>query len=75
VALRQLCDREGVATPEGVRVDLALTHRDLASIAGVSRETVTRVLGQLLQADLVKTVDRRFIVRDPEALTEVEGLE
>jgi CRP/FNR family cyclic AMP-dependent transcriptional regulator len=75
VALRQLCDREGVQTPDGVRIDFPLTHRDLASMAGVSRETVTRVLGHLVQADLVKTVDRRFVVRDPEALTESDALE
>lgn len=75
VALRQLCDREGKRTPDGTRIEFALTHRDLASIAGVSRETVTRVLGQLVQADLVKTVDRRLVVRDPEGLTEAGGLE
>lgn len=75
MALRQLCEREGVETPEGVRIDVPLTHRDLASIAGVSRETMTRVLGHLTQLDLVKVVERRFVVRDPEALTESTGLE
>jgi CRP/FNR family transcriptional regulator len=34
----------GRETPEGIVLDLKLTHRDIANMAGVTRETVTRVL-------------------------------
>jgi CRP/FNR family transcriptional regulator len=34
----------GQETPEGTIIDLRLTHRDLANMAGITRETVTRVL-------------------------------
>ena len=74
MALRQLCARYGVETPDATRIGVPLPHRDLASIAGVSRETVTRVLGNLLEANLVETVERRFVLRDPEALTDAGRL-
>jgi CRP/FNR family transcriptional regulator len=75
MALHQLCARKGVATPEGVRIDMPLTHRELASIAGVSRETATRVLGHLADARLVRVQGRRFVVSEPERLIEATLLE
>jgi CRP/FNR family cyclic AMP-dependent transcriptional regulator len=75
LALRLLCRRDGTQTPEGVRVDMPLTHRDLASLAGVSRETVTRVLGQLSEDALIRIEDRRLLVPDPERLIEDSALD
>ena len=34
-------------TGEGVKLPLALTHEDLASLTGSSRVTITRILGEL----------------------------
>lgn len=34
---------------EGVKLPLALTHEDLASLTGSSRVTITRILGELRQ--------------------------
>ncbi|HUO75092.1 MAG TPA: helix-turn-helix domain-containing protein, partial [Solirubrobacteraceae bacterium] len=75
IALHQLCLRKGVRTAEGVRIEVPLTHRELASLAGVSRETATRVLGLLAEAKLVRVEGRRFLVTQPERLIETALLE
>lgn len=75
MALHQMCENKGTPTPEGVRIDVPLTHRELASIAGVSRETVTRVLGLLGERGLVRMDGRRIVVPDPAMLLEGEVFE
>lgn len=72
MALHQMCANKGTVTAEGTRIEVPLTHRELASIAGVSRETVTRVLGQLGERGLVRMDGRRIVVPDPSLLLEDE---
>jgi Crp-like helix-turn-helix domain len=45
--LSWLSSRFGHTGDQGQRIDLRLTHQDLAELAGVTRVTVTRTLGQL----------------------------
>lgn len=45
--LWSLAGRWGRVTPDGVRVDLPLTHQLLADLSGASRPPVTTALGQL----------------------------
>lgn len=47
--------------PSGVRLGIKLSHQDMASVIGSTRETVTVVLGELQTEGLV-TVGRRKIV-------------
>jgi hypothetical protein len=47
--LRQLAERDGVVTPEGVRLPPELTHRQWALFVGASREAVTLAFGELLR--------------------------
>jgi len=75
MALHQMCENKGTPTAEGVRIEVPLTHRELASIAGVSRETVTRVLGVLGERGLVRMDGRRIVVPDPTLLVEGEVFE
>lgn len=58
--LTQLADRFGRATPQGMRLDLRLTHQQLADMVGAVRESVTIAMGRLAaNGDL--TVDNRTI--------------
>ena len=43
-ALYHLSRNKGIKTSAGIRIDLKLTHRDLAELTGISRETTTRVI-------------------------------
>lgn len=76
--LHQLADRFGVAAPDGVRLDLDLTHAQWASLVGASREAVTTAFGKLRAQDLI-VVDGRTITISWDAVNErqasVEALE
>src|SRR5690606_25383107 len=45
-ALLKLSDLHGVPCPMGQKIDLKLTHQELANLVGTARETVTRVLAE-----------------------------
>lgn len=56
----QLAERFGRATPQGLRLDLRLTHQQLADMVGAVRESVTIAMGRLAASgDLV--IDNRTI--------------
>lgn len=64
----QLAESEGVMTPEGPKIPTHYTHRQLASMIGSSRETVTRAFTKLRGAGAVELRRRQIYVRDVEAL-------
>lgn len=64
--LRQLADRWGRVTPDGVRLDLRLTHQELANMVGAARESVTIALGRLAEAGDIEVRNRTLTVRLPD---------
>ncbi len=58
--LLELAEQYGEPQSQGMRLKIKLSHQDLASIIGATRETVTTTLGELQDAGVV-TVDRRVI--------------
>jgi CRP/FNR family transcriptional regulator len=71
MALHHLCEQEGEEVDGRVRLAVRLTHRDLANIAGVSRETATRALRHLVHEKLVEVDGRIFEIPDPDRLLEL----
>ncbi|MSO46597.1 MAG: Crp/Fnr family transcriptional regulator [Thermoleophilia bacterium] len=70
--LTELADHFGKVTPEGVRIDIRLTHGSLAEMTGTTRETLTKVSGWLRSEDIA-SIERRLIwVLDWDALVAVE---
>ena len=59
--LMELAEKYGEPTPEGLALKIRLSHQEMASVIGSTRETVTVVLGQL-QAENMLTIARRRIV-------------
>ncbi|TWT40828.1 Crp/Fnr family transcriptional regulator [Botrimarina hoheduenensis] len=60
---------EPAESPRGaVRLRIKLSHQDLASIIGSTRETVTVVLGELQQEGLVEVGRRRMVLLAPARL-------
>ena len=70
VALYRLCQSNGRDTDEGTRIDLRLTHRELANMVGVTRETATRALMRLEGLKLIHVDERFFVVAEPDRLIE-----
>jgi CRP/FNR family cyclic AMP-dependent transcriptional regulator len=52
----------------------ALTHADLASLCGGSRENVTRIITDLQRRGLVKRVGQRYVLKKPQQLAKIAGL-
>ena len=50
---------------------LRLTHQELASLAGTSRETVTRALKALEEERVISTRPKEVLIQDPEGLEEI----
>lgn len=68
--LSELAEKQGRPENGGVWVDVGLTHQELATMAGVSREKVTRALGELERRGLLETGRGRIFIPDLARLTE-----
>lgn len=64
--LRQLAERWGRVTPDGIRLDLRLTHQELANMVGAVRESVTIAMGRLADAGEIEVRNRALIIRPPD---------
>ncbi len=61
--LRQLALRWGRVTPDGIRLDLRLTHQELASMVGAVRESITLALGRLAEQGEIDASNRVIVIR------------
>jgi CRP-like cAMP-binding protein len=66
--LLDLAEQYGRPAPQGVVIDIKLSHQDLASVIGSTRESVTLLLGQLQLEGHVKVARQRVVVRDMKRL-------
>ncbi|TVY10197.1 Crp/Fnr family transcriptional regulator [Paenibacillus cremeus] len=64
----RLSEEHGVVKPNGTLINMKLTHQQLANLVGTVRESVTKVL-QELQEDQIISIDKKYIlIQDPSAL-------
>ncbi|MCX8089049.1 MAG: Crp/Fnr family transcriptional regulator [Meiothermus ruber] len=52
-------------------LEVTLSHQDLAHLAGSTRETITKVLGELAMNDTIELGYRRILILKPDALKQV----
>jgi CRP/FNR family transcriptional regulator, cyclic AMP receptor protein len=57
----RLAGEHGERTPDGVRIDVRLTHADIASLVGSTRETVSLEMANLAKAGRIR-VDGKSVV-------------
>jgi len=60
--------RYGVSEPEGVLIDIPLPHREIASIVGSTRESVTVRLNAMRREGTIEFVKRRILIKRPASL-------
>jgi len=58
----------GQTDKNGIKITLRLTHADLANLVGVTRETVTKVLSELQNSNLIQINNRQIRVLDIQKL-------
>jgi CRP-like cAMP-binding protein len=66
--LLELAEQYGRSDPAGIRIDIRLSHQDLANIIGSTRETVTITLGELQNEGVIRIARRTVILTHPERL-------
>ncbi len=67
--LADFSHRYGVRESDGVLIDIPLPHREIASIVGSTRESVTVRLNAMRREGTIEFVNRRILVKRPEWLT------
>lgn len=68
LTLLKVGERCGVKTRDGIKIDLLLTHEELASMVGASRQTVTTLLNTFKQEKSIAYEGRFIKIVDPERL-------
>lgn len=66
--LADFSHRYGVRESDGVLIDIPLPHREIASIVGSTRESVTVRLNAMRRAGTIEFVNRRILIKRPELL-------
>ena len=69
--LLRWCDEFGSVEPQGIRLVWEFTHEDIAQMICVSRETVTRLLGEFSKRGLVVITGSSLLVRRAQGLEEI----
>ena len=67
--LRDMAIEKGKKVGYEVMFRNYLTHKDIASLTGTSRQTVTTVLNELKEKNLINFDRRRFLIRDMDKLS------
>jgi CRP/FNR family transcriptional regulator, cyclic AMP receptor protein len=66
--LLEFSRRYGVTETGGVLIDISLPHREIASIVGSTRESVTVRLNAMKREGIIDFVDRKILIKRPESL-------
>lgn len=66
--LLKMSERAGIETEIGTKIDLRLTHEEIACMIGTSRQTVTSLLNTFKQEKSIIIEDREIYIVDPEKL-------
>ena len=66
--LRELAEEQGIKVGFEIMIKNHFTHKDIASLTGTSRQTVTTVLNELKENNLINFNRRQFLIRDLETL-------
>ncbi len=66
--LLKLAEKFGVRSVEGIRINIKLTHEEIASMIGATRESVTKSLNELKKRGLIDTKHKKITILDREGL-------
>ncbi|MGF1537467.1 MAG: global nitrogen regulator NtcA [Elainellaceae cyanobacterium] len=65
-----LCRDFGVPSQDGITIDLKLSHQAIAEAIGSTRVTVTRLLGDLRQDEMISIHKKKITVHNPVNLSQ-----
>ena len=62
--IREMAEEDGTKIGDEIMVKHYLTHQDMANLTGTSRQTVTQVLNELREKDLIYMERKKILIRD-----------
>jgi len=69
--LQRLAQQHGRTSKHGIRLQLTLSQRELGGYLGLSRENVSRQLGQLKDANVIRLEGLQIVITDEEGLAAI----
>jgi CRP-like cAMP-binding protein len=69
--LLRLAQQHGRTSKDGIRLQLSLSQRELGGYLGLSRENVSRQLGQLKDANVIKIDGPQIVITDEQGLSAI----
>ena len=60
----------GIEMETGIKINLVLTHQEIANLLGTSRVTVTKMLNKFVKEGLIEMENRKIVIKDEKALSE-----
>jgi len=69
--LVNLAERSGVQESQGIHISVRLTHQDLADMAGLTKETTSRILSRFKKDQLIAGHGKQLFIRNLPRLQEM----
>lgn len=66
--IMELKEKYGIVKKGKILIDLSLTHKDLASMLGVTRETMTRIISKMKKQNILTIEDKKMMILDEKRL-------
>ena len=66
--LLDLGERYGKKTDEGIKIEMPLSHKELAEMAGTAREVISRVISRFTRMGCVSIFDNKLTILDRDKL-------
>ncbi len=72
--LVRLADEHGLVTERGIKIDLDMTHEEIAELIAANRSTITAYLNELKRRGYLWKEGRRFVILPPEHIEILDSL-
>lgn len=72
--LTRLADEHGIVTERGIKIDLDITHEEIAELTAANRSTITVYLNELKRQGYLWKEGRRFVIIPPKHAEILEEL-
>lgn len=70
-ALLELSEKYGVVSKNYITLNIQLTHKDLANMLGITRETMTRLITKFKKDKIIDVEDKKILILDSAKLSEI----
>jgi len=71
IALLDLAEKHGVRTEKGIKINMELTHQELAEMVGTAREVVSRILNDFRKTNCIEIEKHHITITDKEQLKKI----